>query len=373
MIKAIIYSLFRLLPICKHSVLFINYYGKSYGCNPKYISEYISESQGKGLKIYWAFNNPDKNQSLSQKYNIIKFASIRYLYVLATSKVICTNYRMTETFKKRSNQVYIQTWHSSLRLKMIEADTEKTLSPNYIKMAKHDSAQIDYLIAGSAKSAETFANSFWYSGNILKVGTPRNDLLLNQNPQLYSQVKKKLGIDPSKKIVLYAPTFREDKNLNCYNIDYSNLCNSLSRKFGGNWVVVKRFHPHLSNLKEAQNDNIINATNYDDIQELLLVADVLITDYSSLMFDYAITHRPIFIYATDLDHYCKNERNLYFDINKLPFLLSKNNEELMASINMFSEENYISNLTQFEKEIGSYEQGNASEKIGKLILNILEK
>lgn len=369
MLKDYIYFLFRKLPIKRNRILFINYYGKSYGCNPKYISEYLVDKYGDKVEICWAFTDVKKNKSLP--FRKVAYASLNYFYVLATSKIICTNYRMTSDFKKRDGQIYFQTWHSSLRLKMIEADTIETLPKHYVEMAKQDSAQTDYVVAGCEKSAYTFANSFWFDGEILRVGTPRNDLLINNSSERRSLILAKLGVNKSERVVLYAPTFREDKQLHYYDIDFDDVRSILSQRFGGEWCVVKRLHPHLSGINAGIGGNIIDATNYDDIQDLLLAADILITDYSSLMFDFALTHRPVFLYAKDLKSYCEKERKLYFNITDLPFPLAENNAALENCIMTFSFEKYTQALSRFNNMVGSYEHGNASEQIGDIMFKLM--
>jgi len=370
MLKRCIYSLFRRLPIRRNRILFINYYGKSYGCNPKYISEYLADKYFGQIEICWAFMDVRKYKDLP--YKKVTFASIRYLYQLATCKIICTNYRMTSDFRKRDGQIYFQTWHSSLRLKMIEADTIDTLPPHYVEMARHDSGQTDYVVAGCEKSAHTFANSFWFDGKILRTGTPRNDLLINDSGGKRRSILAGLGIDPSKRIVLYAPTFREDKQLHYYDVDFDEVRKALSQKFGGEWCVVRRLHPHLSGIVTDDGDDIIDATDYGDIQELLLVADVLITDYSSLMFDFALTQRPVFLYAKDLKSYCDRERKLYFDITDLPFPLAENNAALIDCIATFSPDKYSQALSWFNNSVGTYERGNASAQIGDIMFKLMK-
>lgn len=361
--------LFRRLPIKRNRLLFINYYGKGYGCNPKYISEYICKHYADKIEICWALNHNDVYIHLP--YNTAPYASIKFLYYLATSKLICTNYRMTLDFVKRPNQIYFQTWHSSLRLKMIEADVTETLPKKYVEMAKHDSAQTDYVVAGCEMSANTFENSFWYKGNIIKCGTPRNDLLINANYKLRQRILQKLNISGDKRIVLYAPTFREDKQLHYYDLNFNDLRDVLASRFGGEWQVLLRLHPHLSGLGLKGKD-VVNVTNYDDIQELLLVSDVLVTDYSSLMFDFAITKRPVFLYAKDLEQYTKKERKLYFDIRKLPFLLAQSGSELIEEIQNFSETEYLDKLEEFNQRVGTYENGSASRQIGDLMIKLTD-
>lgn len=368
MLRKFAYWLLRLLPIKRNRILFIGYYGAQYGCNPKYISRHLAAHHGDEVEIVWAFT--DLTRHKIDGVRMVKFGSLQYLMMLATSRVICTNYRMTADFEKRQGQVYIQSWHSSLRLKKIERDTEASLPPHYVTMAKHDSAQTDYVIAGCQMSHNTFANSFWYSGEIIDAGTPRNDVLLSPPEGLAAEIKRRLNIEPSRKLVLYAPTFRKDKSTDCYRLDFAAMCRTLSSKFGGEWTVLLRLHPHLTNCELFSNiANVIDVTRYDDIQELLLISDVLVSDYSSLMFDFAISGKPVFLFATDVDDYCRNDRALYFDIHDLPFSLAVSNEELQSQIISFSNDEYKQAISQFDKIVGSFERGNASEKVSQLIMS----
>lgn len=367
----IVYWFLRLLPIKTTRLLFISYYGSQYGCNPRYISEYITKNYSKETDIYWAFVRPDKHKLPNIKK--IKYNSFKYYYVLATSHIIISNYRLTSDFIKRKTQIYIQTWHSSVRLKKIEKDAETSLSESYIKMAKRDSKQTDYVIAGSQMSHSTFKNSFWYSGKILDFGTPRNDLLINKDTKEIQRIKRNIGLQPDVRIVLYAPTFRKNKNLDCYDIDFEKLVKQLEMRFGGKWTVLLRLHPHLSNVVTREDVNMMDVTTYDDIQELLLIADILLTDYSSLMFDFSVTKKPIFLYTKDLNEYIANERNLYFSIEELPFNYSLTTKELLIQIKHFDESIYLTKLKEFNHKIGSFEKGNASEKTANLILDLLKK
>src|SRR5690625_1978508 len=171
--------------------------------------------------------------------------SLRYFYDLCTAKVIITNFRTTDLFVKRKEQYYIQTWHSSLRVKQIEKDAENVLPEPYIQMAKKDSLKCDLLLSGCRFSTEIFESSSWYKGDMCERGTPRNDILLQNNNQVKKEVFKKLNIPHDTKILLYAPTFRKDNNLHVYELEYRNLVKALKDKFGGKWVVLVKLHPHL--------------------------------------------------------------------------------------------------------------------------------
>lgn len=364
-------SLLKLLPISRRKILFLSYYGSQYGCNPKYLSEYIVGTHS-DWDVVWAFTVPQEHDVVGVRK--VRYRSLRYFYELSTSRVIVSNYRMTADFKKRAGQYYIQTWHSSLRLKQIERDAESSLPAHYVEMAKNDSRNIDALLSGCQYSTSIFERCFWYSGKILHTGTPRNDLLFSNSSEKKENIRRKLNVGPNTHILLYAPTFRKGNNLSAYNIEYRQLAESLASYKAGRWLILLRLHPHLRQMSEqlaAGESNVADVTAYDDIQELLYVADVVVSDYSSLIFDFAITQRPCFLYVPDEEEYLKQDRSLYFDINSLPFPKSHSNDELRHQIEHFDSATYANSIHAFMKGIGSYETGHASENVTRYIETII--
>lgn len=361
----IVYRFLRLFPVNPGKVLFFSYYGEQYSGSPKYISRYLD--QYSDLKIVWAFTDPSKHENYTG--GAVKFGHFWYYYHLATAGTIVTNYRMTTDFCKRTNQRYIQTWHSSLRLKMIEQDAEETLPRHYVEMAKTDSTKIDYLLAGSMKSEEIFRRSFWYDGEIIRCGTPQCDILFENRAPYLEKVRKAYGIPDGGRIALYAPTFRKDHDLSVYNIDTNALLQALSKRFGGEWYLLMRLHPHLIGKADcfSYSNKVIQATSYDDAQELLCASDVLLSDYSAIMFDFALTRRPCFLYTPDLKNYAANDRKLYFHIENLPFSNAADMHGLLSDIQNFSAADYQNLLENFLRDIGSFEDGSASRRVCGLI------
>lgn len=361
----LIYSIFRLFPLKRNTVLLFSYYGEQYSGSPKYIGNYLSANSD--LKILWAFVQPSKYLNYIEK--VVRYGHISYYFYLATAGTVITNYRMTEEFQKRQGQRYIQTWHSSLRLKQIEKDTEKTLPESYIKMAKKDSKQIDILLAGSRKSKEIFERAFWYDGMIAETGTPQCDILLSHDAEIIQKVKHFYHIPVDAHIALYAPTFRKDHNTSVYDLDTDTLLDALKMRFCGEWFLLIRLHPHLINQISCfqYSNHVLQATDYDDVQELLCATDFLISDYSAIMFDYSVTQKPCVLYTPDLEEYIAKDRNLYFDIKELPFLCCEKQNEMLTAIQNFDEEDYSNRLKIFLNSIGSYDDGKACERVYQLI------
>ena len=220
-IIASIIRVFNCLPIRNNKIFLYSYYGSQYGCSPKYISEYIVKNYPDKYDVVWAFNNIESKKDI-EGIRKVKIMSLKYFYELCTSKIVITNFRTTEMFKKRKNQYYVQTWHSSLRLKQIEKDAEDTLPKHYVEMAKVDSKKLDLLMSGCKFSTDIFKRAFWYDGEIFECGTPRNDILFKNDMSLNNKIKEKLKIDKRKKVILYAPTFRKNNDLNAYITGYSD-------------------------------------------------------------------------------------------------------------------------------------------------------
>lgn len=365
---SIILSLFSNKIINNKKVMIINYYGKGYGDMGKYICNELLKDD---YKVYWA-TEKKYIESLPKKVQYVKFDSIKYLYHISTSKVLINNSRFRFGMRKRNGQFYIQAWHGCIGYKKAEYAAEKALTKPYILGAKNDSKMADLFISNSDFFTKNIKDNFWYNGEILECGCPRNDIIVNHDKSVVKHIKNCFKIDDNDKICLYAPTFRVDSSLNHYDIDYEKLIKSLESRFKGKWKVLIRLHPNISKLSNdliKKNSNIINATDYPDMQELLVAADFMITDYSSCIFDYAISKKNAVIYASDIEEYIK-DRDFLFDIKDTPFSIATNNNELENIINNYDEDKYKSKVDKFYKKMGLKETGKSCKKIVEIINKI---
>ena len=366
----LLFSLFRILPL-QNKVVFSSYWGKNCADNPKYISDKLLETNSK-IKQVWIVRN--KNNMLNPKIKTVKWGSIKMIYELSTAKVWVDNHTKPQWIKKRRNQLYIQTWHGGLGMKKIEADLGAKLEKKSQKQIMYNSKIADLFISNSTFLTNIYKRAFWYKGPILECGFPKNDIFFESDKNLQNikdKVYKELKIPNNKKIVLYAPTYRKDEQINCYNIDYKKLIHTLKEKFKEEFICIVRLHPRMSEISNQLDifcNDIIDGSKYNDMQELIIASNVFITDYSSGIFDFALMYKPAFIYASDIEQY-ENERGLYFDLNVLPFSVSKNNEELERNIKNFEYSEYKKKLINYFKleDVGLKEKGQASEKIVKII------
>jgi CDP-glycerol glycerophosphotransferase len=229
----------------------------------------------------------------------------------------------------------------------------------------------DYIIAENDFTAEIFTKQLdsqnFNQAIILKMGMPRNDIIIKSPIEIVNNIRCGLRLNSNTKIVLYAPTFRGAKTNDCFLLDFEMLKTELEFKYGGDWLVAFRYHPMQKDRFYLP--NCIDFSDYQDMQELLLICDLLITDYSSSMWDFSLSGKPCFIFASDISNYINNERgDFLYPIEKLPFPLAQNNEELMSNIINFNVEYYKESLGKFYNEWGRYNiEGNATKQFVEFI------
>ncbi len=354
----------RVFPIKNNYILVNCYYGKSYGDNPKYIIESLRKLSSDFVCI-WLSNSYDNPCVKNVKF--IQYNSFKAFYYQAVTKIWISTVRMPYYSVKRKGQIYIQTWHGSLSMKKIEQECENSLNKRYVMMAKNDSRLIDYYISSNRDMSNFFVTNFWYDGGeVLEVGAPRNSVFFSSIDTV--AIKKKLNFD-KKKIILYAPTFRKSKTFEAYRLDYRNIIEACKSKFGEDWIVVVRLHPAIESVSNKFiefNEFIRNGSQIQDVQELLSVTDVLITDYSSIAFDYMLRKKPIFIFSLDIDEYRK-DRNFHIELDSLPFSIAVNNKELVCNISSYDERKYIERLEEFMNRYGVKDNIDSAKSIAELI------
>ena len=360
---------FGVFPIQQNKVVFSAFSARTYGDNPRFIAEEIA-SAGRNIDCVFVLETPSKYR-LPQGIRAVKYNTINYLYEMATAKVWVDNTRKQPHIIKRKGQKYIQTWHGAIAFKMIEKDVQSALDEEYVRTAIHDSSQIDYLLTNSKWGEDMLRRCFWYDGKILRTGSARLDILFCQTQEQKQSIRERLGIPAGTRVLLYAPTFRKNKRLDVYNVDYSGLQSALETRFGGQWNIMVKLHPNISNLKCCIPDYVIDATLYPDINELYGISDALMTDYSSAILDYSVLKKPAFVYASDIEEYSQ-DRSTYFDIRKLPFPLAENNDQLKKMVRDFDEKTYLRDLVAFHRELDLLEDGYASKRVAELIYTIID-
>ncbi|MCR4594583.1 MAG: CDP-glycerol glycerophosphotransferase family protein [Clostridiales bacterium] len=354
----------------KNKVFFMTY-NDQYCDNEKYIAEEILR-QKLPLDIVWAQpKKGNKPESFPAEVRTVKRGTFEMFEEQATARIWfdnalnCVWYRLP----KKKSQVYINTWHGSLGIKRLGGDKK------WMKLAKRCKSRTDYCTTNSKFEEDVFRSTFWPTNEFMKIGHPRNDILINadRHAELRQKVCEELEIPEGKKIALYAPTFRDDGDMSCLNMNYEKIRQALEEKFGGEWVILLRLH--FKNIKSAEgiirkNKKIINASNYFDMQELMAATDIGITDYSSWAYDFILTKRPLFIYATDIEKY-NTDRGFYYSLDTTPFPIATDNYQMLDNIKSFDNNKYQADVQSFLDEKGCYETGNASALVVEKIKEIV--
>ena len=370
--KFILIFVRKFAKVNNNQIIFLTFQG-NYNCNARAIADEIIK-QKLPYKMYWAVRkiNLDDLEQYPKELEIVRRDTYQFFKAIATSKIIVdnsTNFAFLN-LKKRPGQIVLQTWHGSMGFKRL--DPASVSDKNWVKKAQYVGNVTDYCITDSKFEEDVFRESYWPDTPFLKYGHARNDMLFNRNNEfeIYGdKVRKMYGLDKNTKIALYAPTFRDNYSFESYDLDYSKLKEALEKRFGGKWVIMVRFHFRLRELKipEKYVDHVVNATDYNDMQELLCACDLGITDYSSWMCDYVLTKRPGFLYASDIQKYIDDERGFYYPLRTTPFPVAENNKELYDKIINFDDKKYLKEVSNFLNKLGCYEKGKASEQIVKKI------
>lgn len=344
----------------------MSFNGLQYSDSPKSISDNLLLNH-KTIKQVWAFSNKNKFKELKKKdIKLSTINSLHFYFHILTSKSIIVNDFINTFIPIRKNQILLNTWHGGGSFKTVGM-TSKSCTDYDLYFFKIHRKMTNAFVSSSSYFNETVLNrSFLYKGNILEYGMPRNDLLFKNDPNISIKVKKHFGIEDNKKVVLYAPTHRNISTASDFLSNKKNVVNikhclkALTQKFNGDFCFLFRAH-HIISYGDLDGASY-NATNYPDMQELLQTADVLLTDYSSCMWDFSLMQKPTFVFATDLDNYI-DERDFFMDIKDWPFPIAQNNEQLISNILNFDNKKYTNKIDHYLSDLGSFEKGNATQKV----------
>lgn len=379
--KRIIFKLYKIIfKICgiiipknKNMIMFESFLGKQYSDNPRAIYEYIKENYP-DYKMYWSVDR--KSINYLKKYQIftVKRFSIRWIFLMNRSKYWISNSRLPLWIPKPKNTIYIQTWHGTplkkLALDMEEVHMPGTNTEKYKRNFMYEASKWDFLVSPNAYSTNIFKRAFKFENTILETGYPRNDYLINNNnPSEINKLKEKLNIPIEKKVILYAPTWRDNYYFSKgrYKFDIPIDLNLLHKNLSKDYVLLIRLHYLISEEINLSNYKgfIYDLSHHVDIRELYLISDILITDYSSVFFDYAILKRPIIFYVFDIEEYRDKLRGFYFDFEKeAPGPLVRNTEQLLEAINSTEEHQEITDkVKKFREDFCYLEDGEASKRV----------
>ncbi|WP_075983003.1 CDP-glycerol glycerophosphotransferase family protein [Bacillus massilinigeriensis] len=361
----------RILPVDDKLIVFESGVGKQYSDSPRYIYEEIVRRKLPYKKV-WVYDKAMKFQDP----NTIKVQrlSFKYYYYLAKARYWVNNQNFPTYIKKRPQTTYLQTWHGTPLKKMLfDMESVQGRSDDYVERVYGATKTWDYLVSPSPYATEAFKSAFHYEGSILEMGYPRNDLFYRKdNIRVAYKTRKALKIPPTKKVILYAPTFRDNQTkggANKFSFDIQMDLEQMKKALGDEYVLLLRMHVVIKNkitIPQEYKDFVMDVSTYPDIQELYLISDILITDYSSVMFDFANSKKPILFFTYDLEFYRDELRGFYFDLeNEAPGPMLKTTDEIIRTVQNIEQvqKDYNDKYNHFYSKFCKLEDGHATDRV----------
>ncbi len=353
-----------------NKVVFCCLKGRFYGDSPRCISERLHERRP-DTKIVWWLNAEAKKRigdELPDYVDVAYSRSNRAYVELATARVWVDNYTKPNILRPApGRQFYIQTWHGDRAIKTIGYDTQT--SDDY-----RIEEQCDRVVTASRFGEEMFRTAFRYKGEYIRAGSPRNDILVKNDPEDIRRIREKLNVPDGTRLLLYAPTYRENEVIvpRRAMMDLDRTLRCLEDTTGAAWRCLFRAHYRSRGIDlEAVKDRIIDVSKYEEMSELLLAADMVLTDYSSCALDFIVRDLPALFFIADWEEYVST-RKVYFDIRQTPMMTASNQDELEALIRALTPEKARENCAAIRDYFGYYETGRATDAVVDRIIEILD-
>lgn len=367
-------------------IFFSSFNGKYYTDSPKAIYQYMKDNpEFKNYKFVWVFSKPENYEFLKENKNtiIISRYSKEYEKYLEKSKYWIINHRLADHIHPKKSQVYVQCWHGT-PLKRLGCDIQKTDNAlNTLKEVKKkyllEAKKLNYMISPSKFTTEKLTSAFVLKqvnkqNCVIEEGYPRNDFLYNYANEDIKRIKEKLGIaNINKKIILYAPTFRDNQHKSGIGYTYKTEVDfdKLQSELQDEYIILFRAHYFVSNSFDFEKYKgfIYNVSDLDDINELYVISDILITDYSSVFFDYANLKRPMIFYMYDFEQYKDEMRGFYINLDELPGEITKTEDTLIKAVKETENFVYDERYKKFNNKFNYLDDGQATKRTVEQIIN----
>ena len=362
--------------------------GSSYTCSPKAIYEYmLSDEKYKDYTFVWFFKDTEKYEFLNKNRNtkVVSKKSKDYEKYLHISKYWFFNFKIADYIIPKKDQVFTQCWHGTplkrLGYDLTHFDNQLNTAKEMKKRYKQETAKFSYFISPSKYASDVFVSAwnlkeFGKEDIIIEKGYPRNDALFKYTEKDISDIKKRiLGESANnKKIILYAPTYRANQHESGIGYVYKEEVDfeKMRRKLGDEFIILFRPHYYIANVFnfEKYKGFVYDASKIDDINELYIISDILITDYSSVFFDYANLKRPMIFYMYDLEYYRDISNGFYFDVEgNLPGKIVRTDDDLITEIIRVSKEfKFDEKYQEFNDKFNYLDDGNASKRVVETVI-----
>ena len=362
-------------------VYFRTFSGRGYSDSPKAMYEYmLTAPEYSDYRFIWCFKEPEKYNYLvkndkSGRTSIVKFRTRADNKALRKAKYWITNYRMLNHQYPRKGQIYLQCWHGTplkrLGYDIAESDNAMNSLAEIREKYRTDAEKFAYMLSPSPFATDKFATAWnlrktGQEHKIIEEGYPRNDRLITTTAEEREALRKELGVE-GKKVILYAPTWRDNQHTSGQGYTYKTEVDfdKLHRELGDEYVILFRAHYLVANSFDfARYDGFVrDVSSYGDINDLYIASDILVTDYSSVFFDYSNLVRPIIFYMYDLEHYANEMRGFYLSLDELPGPIVKTEDALIAEIKAADGWKPDNKYMEFKERFNPYEDGNSSKRV----------
>lgn len=382
LIRIVYRCIYQLIPVDDKLVIFISFHGRGYSDNPRAIFEQMRQDPNwKGYRFIWFIKHHKQKNIQIKGAEIKEYFSLSYFYYLSRAKIWVVNCKLPLYICKKENQIYLQTWHGT-PLKRLAHDIDVSEDTTFYRSGVSyeqmchsydvDVARYNFMISPNAFCTSVFPHAFGIDPKkLVETGYPRNDFIANVTKDEISSIKKRMNLPLDKKVILYAPTWRDNSYVAAgYTFELKADFHLWKEILGSDYIVL--FKPHYLIINHYQNDASLQGFLYNipaeaEINELYVISDVLITDYSSVFFDYAILKRPMYFYMYDLESYASDLRGFYMDITKeLPGKIYRDEKQLCEDIKNGVYD--ASHLKEFHDRFNNLDDGQASKRISKLLI-----
>ena len=386
-------ALQRETPLDDKLVVFESYWGESYSCSPRAIYEGMLEDvRYANHHFVWSFQDVQKHKYLlrNPRTRLVERNSEEYHRMFAKAKIWIYNMSIPDYMVPREDQIYVETWHGT-PLKRVGCDTiyesdYRRSRRDTIAAFEKKGAKVDYLLSPSVFYDRVITSAFGLDKSqnqaaVVHTGYPRNDFLYRYSLDEVREIKERLGIRQDKKVLLYTPTWRENQHRDQVGFTYRMELDveALFRILDGDsgtaresdYVLLYRSHHHVKAYDRPNEweGRVLDVTGEEDITPLYIISDLLITDYSSTMFDYGNLGRPMIFYMYDLEEYQNQLRGFYFPVEELPGPVVGNTEDLGEAVLELSRDfQYTEKYQEFQRRFNTYEDGHATERVLDLLL-----
>jgi CDP-glycerol glycerophosphotransferase len=392
--RAVYRALVRVNPVEERTVLFESYVGSGYSCSPKALYQaMLRDRRFDGYTLIWALKRPEDyaREAELARATLVKWGSPEYFAAYAKAKYWMCNCAVPAEVSPREDQIYVQTWHGT-PLKRFGCDITpagigtRRAAEARLRRWRSSAAKFTWLLSQSSFASEKLTSALGLDPVsaprvIRELGYPRNDFLSAFEASDVARIRSRLGLPEGKKVVLYAPTWRDDQRTPGagYNLQIEVDFDRLRAELGDGYVVLFRAHFMIADAFDfARYDGFVrDVSGVDDVNDLYVVSDVLVTDYSSVFFDYANLERPVVFYMYDLDRYAADRGGFYLNLDELPGPIVRDQDDLASAISSAcdarTDPDAGMRYRAFRERFAPLDDGHAGERVLDHVFGVKEE